>query len=302
MQQTQSELPRLGATVDGRILAIADGEGDFHLYECPSLRELRRLPRPPPTAGTNLRPGAGYWLKDCCFSTDAQWLAGVYGDGALRLWQLAGGQDRHLDIELGSEGRLAASPDGRTLAVIVNPGKIRWWEFERRTWRGDPIQVPARITSAVFSPDGQVLALAGPNRVIWLVEVQTGKTHKLEGHQLAVTCLAFAPDGYTLASSSIDGSARLWHVATRQELFILHEQRGAALYSVSFSPDGKVLAVAGNPHAEGARVSLWHASESYGPRTDNPPANRLNPPGRSVCAPGAMPFSLKLAPTSSWRF
>ncbi|MFI4982927.1 MAG: WD40 repeat domain-containing protein, partial [Nevskiales bacterium] len=32
----------------------------------------------------------------------------------------------------------------------------------------------------------------------------------LEGHRDAVTCLAYAPDGKTLATGSKDGTVRLW--------------------------------------------------------------------------------------------
>lgn len=40
----------------------------------------------------------------------------------------------------------------------------------------------------------------------------------LKGHQTAVECIAFSPDGTLLASASRDGSARLWSLATQKEI------------------------------------------------------------------------------------
>jgi hypothetical protein len=42
---------------------------------------------------------------------------------------------------------------------------------------------------------------------------------------------------------------------------MLHQQGDAPPYSVAFSPDGKVLAVAGGPHGRDANVLLWYADE-----------------------------------------
>ena len=45
----------------------------------------------------------------------------------------------------------------------------------------------------------------------------------LLGHEESVIGLAWSPDGKTLASTSLDGTVRLWDVATRQELGIIDE-------------------------------------------------------------------------------
>ncbi len=70
------------------------------------------------------------------------------------------------------------------------------------------------------------------------------------GHTGVVRMLAFAPDGRTVATSSLDGTVRLWDVATGVERHTL--RAGGEVFSVAFNDDGRqVLAGAAG------RVATW---------------------------------------------
>ena len=66
----------------------------------------------------------------------------------------------------------------------------------------------------------------------------------LQGHMRSVLCVAISPDGSRLATSSEDGTVKLWDSQTGQEVLTLRGHTDI-VPSVAFSPDGTQLATAG---------------------------------------------------------
>ena len=64
---------------------------------------------------------------------------------------------------------------------------------------------------------------------------------RLKGHKESLRCVAFSPDGKTLASGSSDTTIRLWDAATGEHKRTLNGHT-ANVDIVTFSPDGKTLA------------------------------------------------------------
>jgi WD40 repeat protein/tRNA A-37 threonylcarbamoyl transferase component Bud32 len=109
-------------------------------------------------------------------------------------------------------------------------------------------QLPVRHMA--FSADGTRLALAGGVEVeVWDVERKL-RLAAMRGHAGKVTAIAFAPDGRRLASSSDDGTARLWDAQTGQSLALIPSLD--AVKWLAFSRDGGRIAIGG---AGGA--SVW---------------------------------------------
>lgn len=88
-----------------------------------------------------------------------------------------------------------------------------------------PTPVPTPAPAAINSENAdQVIAL-----------------RELVGHEGDVTDVAFSPDGRLVASSSMDGTIRVWQVGSGELLLSIGEH-GDHVLSLDFSPDGAFIA------------------------------------------------------------
>lgn len=117
------------------------------------------------------------------------------------------------------------------------------------------------IASLGLSDDGNTLAYGTySDNLVHLVDAASlEEIRLLEGHTAPVSGVVFSPNGDILASTgttglppNVDGSVRLWNVATGEQLTVY---KTSGIAQLSFSPDGTLLAGAsgGNP----VQVFLW---------------------------------------------
>jgi len=143
------------------------------------------------------------------------------------------------------------------LAVIsrrttTNVFDIKVWDIATRKEKAAPQGVSSRTSwgvgekdspGAVFSPDSKTLAYTDGTTVkLW--DLTAGKEPvALVGHADDVECLAFNPDGTTLASGSLDCTVKLWDLATgKARVKVTYVEHAKWVNAVAFSPDGKILA------------------------------------------------------------
>ena len=130
-------------------------------------------------------------------------------------------------------------PDARRLATSGHREKaVKVWDLDT----GEPVRIfeveRAPIYTALFSPDGRLLAATGPAKVIvW--EVETGKELFSLARQNPYA-VAFSPDSLQVATAAPDHSLTIRDARTGGEIAIFrgHTKR---VTSISFSPDGDRL-------------------------------------------------------------
>lgn len=182
-------------------------------------------------------------------SPDGKKVASGSEDGAVRLWSIETGKiiakwTGHTQ----SVCSVCWSQDGQRVLSGSNDGTARQWDVEK----GEIILAPIEtghtyVGTVVYSPDVSMIATAGYHAAEFSVKIWDAKTGKLvttlEGHTRSVNCLAWAADGKTLISGSVDRSIRTWDTATWKQTAIL-DAHTSFVRAIAISPDGRILASA----------------------------------------------------------
>ncbi|HEX8261437.1 MAG TPA: WD40 repeat domain-containing protein, partial [Allosphingosinicella sp.] len=196
------------------------------------------------------------------FAPDGKTLATSGYDGAVRLWDVAGGRlVRTLAGAAGTVWTIDYAPDGRRLAAAGEDGLVRVWSpSDGRlllTLRGHS----RNVWEVRFSPDGRRLASGSFDSTARLWDAGTGiALATLSDHDEAVVGLAWSPDGRWLATGGDDSTIRLRRAADGAT--IRRIDVGNHAYKLAFSPDGRWLANAGR--ARGGAGTFWHGLTGAG--------------------------------------
>jgi WD40 repeat protein len=175
----------------------------------------------------------------------------------------------------GGVSAVAFSPGGKRLATLAADGSPRLWNPATGHPAGPPFFAgrarsreapsPGAGGSMAFSPDGRLLATAGPDGKVRLWNPATGRLvgaplpagalpPGARGQIGVVISMAFSPDGKLLATADSNGSARLWNPATGHPVGPPLPQSTSGINGVAFSPDGRLLATADSD----GTVRLWN--------------------------------------------
>jgi WD40 repeat protein len=163
--------------------------------------------------------------------------------------------------------KIRFSPDGQKLAIATREGDIILWTLkERALWAALQTLHTGDIGGVAdlrLSPNGQWLATASDQTPrIWSLadlvpwrpspatpSAQVQPLWRFQGHQSNVLSLAFSEDSQRLATSSSDGSARVWRIspdpddpkamAWTEELNLTGHDY--VIWAVGFAPDRRTL-------------------------------------------------------------
>jgi periodic tryptophan protein 2 len=209
--------------------------------------------------------------KLCCvhYEPRSRLLVIGYQRGVFSLFRLEDGACtalHSLSVSAGAIGACALNPSGEWLALGAGErGQVLVWEWqtERYVLRQHGHQQDMRAVA--YGPQARLLCTGGGDGTIRLWNVDSGFSYAtLEGHEGAVTCVAFPARGgtatapsHTVFSAGADGTVRAWdlHRYRQFRVMVTHEQRRTISFScLAVDPAGEVVA-AGSKHTYS--VYVW---------------------------------------------
>ena len=264
---------------DGASLVSASSEGIIKLWDV--------------STGENTTTFEGSVFA--AFSPDGTTIVSASDNGRIKLWDVSTGEEFSAFMDGSPEVLFVEfSPDGNTIAS-GSYQKVELWDVASGQITAT-LEHPSRVDFVAFSPDGATLVSKSHRFVhVWDVATRT-EISTLEGdgviafspdgatlayqtgepirlwdiaakqeigtiNLIALSAMAIAPDGATLASGHQGGDIVMWDMESQTYTGILTGNREKIL-SLSFSPDGTRLASGSN---EGT-VELFDTSEWTKPR------------------------------------
>ena len=158
---------------------------------------------------------------------------------------------------------LRFSRDGSTLLAGggygVQSGKVVLFDVKsgkRLAVVGNEMDI---VMAADITPDGKLVALGGPGKVVKGFDVATGKlVYEIKKHTDWITALEFSPDGNRLATGDRSGGIHMWEAKQGGILVSLSEHKDAIM-SLSWRGDSQLLASGG----EDGQFIIWDAREGW---------------------------------------
>jgi WD40 repeat protein len=151
---------------------------------------------------------------------------------------------------------IAFSTNGTYWAAGDRQGQVRVWLHREQRLRFAWKAHHTVVSSLAISADEQRLATGCWDGIIQVRDLTNGTLVWTSPAVDAVLALAFSMDARVLVSAESNGQIRMWDAASGRLLQTLEEHAGL-IFSVVWSPDGKILVRDGyDPH-----IRLWELAE-----------------------------------------
>jgi WD40 repeat protein/serine/threonine protein kinase/DNA-directed RNA polymerase specialized sigma24 family protein len=226
------------------------------------------------TGKVRTRLGHNENVSGIAFKPDGKSLVSAEASGTLQLWDAGTGREvaKARPRAHGACWTLAISPDGRLVASGGEGNDISLWDAGSLTVRATLTVTSGPVKYLAFSEDGQELVVGsfGPQAnakiavQLWNVTQILRRTGSgllpeatFDLSNTGLTGLALAPDSRTVALASNDGLIRLWRPVRLLERPVPMSHAPDEAWGVAFSPDGRLLASAGDNEKGSECVKVW---------------------------------------------
>ena len=189
------------------------------------------------------------WIVDLDVAADSKRFCTCGWDGTCRTWNIETGD--LLQTLTGHTGVLFCnrfSPDSKRIVTTCDQGELKVWDSISGELCLSLPTSPSPRHAAAFRPFSDELAATEGNSVAIYSLATAARARMLVGHRAEVLDVDFSLDGSLVATSSRDGTVRLWDATTGQvkEEIRIHPGHGE-ISCIRLTPDARhALTLNGN--------------------------------------------------------
>jgi WD40 repeat protein/energy-coupling factor transporter ATP-binding protein EcfA2 len=252
-QGANTQLLTLAISPDGKTLATAGENGTIVLFDVKTGKLIKRLQKHTKN------------IQALVFHSN--FLISAGDDQQIIFWSLSTAKPKMIWKAPAEVNALAISPNGDILASGGEDNNITLWNINTSqivtTLKGHEQAISTN--GLAFASNGYVLGSTSHDHTarLWNVTPDTyitdqnvsylGNNHKiLKGHTDILQGITFSPNGNKVATSSLDGSVRLWNVKTGKALRVLIGHKNT-VFGVRFLANGIDLITA----SQDRTLRLW---------------------------------------------
>lgn len=241
----------LGVTTDGKWLICATDDSKILLLNITNNVEMDQelVGHTRSVTGIAVAPNNEYFISSS-------------NDKTIRKWDL---NTFNGEIFIESESKINSieiSPDSKLIVAGTQDGKISIWDVNDTT-KANVINDESKIaiTAVKYNNTGNWLATGNSNGDIMIWDSKTFQAiENIEGRKSRINDIDFNIDDKLMATSSQDGTARMWDCTNLNNQPIELTDHESWVLSSVFSPDGKKLVTSSK---DKDRIIIWSTKSEY---------------------------------------
>jgi hypothetical protein len=199
-------------------------------------------------------------VVDLSFINGKDILVSVGSDKTILYWNLLTDEKRTIVTHSTRIRTICLSDDGNYVYGGTDDGILIRWNISDGEAKEIYDNKQQAINALTISGTGSRIAFGDISGNIIILETISGKKlSQVKGHTARIQDIAYSPDNSQLATSSFDGTIRIWNAAKLSENPVIITEHESWALAIAFSPDGRTLVSS----SEKGVVFYWSSKTKY---------------------------------------